>query len=157
MSTKPSFKLREFGKFVYNRWLVPLLKPGRYVYFIAVEKPIWYNKDKSKIVYIGKTEKHAHEALFSMAQQIVYTIPQRLRKRRFGNHVSIHFIELNAAIQPKEIETALLYAFHARYGDIPKCNTQGKWLTHKHIDVIKRKYSLTLDDLIKTLDQIDKI
>ena len=156
MAKKFRLKTRALGKFTYCRWLVRLLRKAHYIYLIAVEKPIWYKQEKSRIIYIGRTEKNADEALNSLSYRVIYSIPQKLGKRRLGNSVSVYFIDLSEDILPGDIEGALLYAFNARYGDIPKCNTHGKGYTHKRAAKVKEKYNITLDALTDVFAQIDR-
>ena len=94
------------------------------VYMILVKRALKYPWGRSKIAYIGTTKK----GVARIAQSVAV---------RAQDVLSIHgvreFMVRIVTCSPKpgvktwqKLERALLIVFLHKYGEIPKCNTQGK-------------------------------
>jgi len=124
------------------------------VYFITTEKPLCYPKGKSRIVYIGQTEKNPMQALTSLAWSLL-RMPE-LKYRRPGNSLSVYFIPVGENISARDLERAFIAVFSMPYGQIPIFNIVGKWFTTEAVERIKAKLSTSLDILIKIVKLLEK-
>ena len=148
-------QLRKFGDFRYDKGVVSVANTKRYVYFITVEKPIWYPNRKSRVVYIGKTASTANEAFSALGWMIVWAIPERMKRIMTGNTASIHLIGVREKMKPVELESAFIFAFRALCSEIPKGNTHGRRYTEQRVKTVKDKYGITLDALMEVLKSLE--
>ena len=94
------------------------------VYAILVNKALKYPWGRSRIVYIGTTEKGVARIAQSVAARA---------QRVLSLHGVREFIVRIITCPPRpnvktwqKLERALLLVFRHKYGALPKCNTQGK-------------------------------
>ena len=95
-----------------------------FVYFGIANKPQIYPLGKSKIVYIGQTEKGIDRLASSAAETT------KKLKDTFGISSLTYYIIVPGKLIPlkpwKLLETALIDEFLHQYGNVPKANKQGK-------------------------------
>jgi hypothetical protein len=96
---------------------------SKLVYILIADKRLKYRKGKSRIVYIGTTKNGSSRIAGSVAA-------------RAEEILSLHGVRsFHARVvtcRPRQrvktwhkLERAMLLEFKARFGEVPKCNTQG--------------------------------
>ena len=93
------------------------------VYVLIADKRIQYTKGKSKIVYIGTTKKGVER----IAQSVAFRADDILKLhgvRTFTARIVTCAPRQNVKTWNK-LERALLLVFRTRYGDLPRCNSNG--------------------------------
>lgn len=97
------------------------------MYVLVQDKKFSYPSGRSRVVYIGTTKSGANR----VAQSAAYWAETILR-----GHGVRHFEARIITCRPRQrvktwvkLERALLLVFKEIYGDVPKCNTQGKNIT----------------------------
>jgi tagatose-1,6-bisphosphate aldolase non-catalytic subunit AgaZ/GatZ len=101
----------------------------RLVYVIVTKKPLKYKWGRSRIAYIGTTQK----GLSRIAQSVAARAQEVLDLygvREFWVRV--------VTCSPKpgvktwvKLERAMILSFREKYGEVPKCNKQGKKIREK--------------------------
>lgn len=101
-----------------------ILRDEKLVYVLIANKKFNYTKDRSKIVYIGTTEKGGARIAQSVAARS-QTILQL--------HGVTEFEARTITCKPRQrvkmwhkLERALLLSFREKFGEVPRCNIQGK-------------------------------
>lgn len=97
------------------------------VYVLVQDKKLSYPSGRSRVVYIGTTKSGANR----VAQSAAYWAETILRGRGV-RHFDARIITCRPRQRVKtwvKLERALLLVFKEIYGDVPKCNTQGKNIT----------------------------
>lgn len=100
------------------------LRNKRLVYVILADKTLKYAKARSRIAYIGTTRKGVSRVLGSLAYRA-----KTILKWRGVRECHVRLVtcaELPKVEIWKKLERALLVTFRKRFGQVPKCNTQGK-------------------------------
>ncbi len=101
------------------------LTADRLVYLLAANRPIRYEKGRSRIVYIGTTKKGVRR----VAGSVAYRAEELLQRRGF-KEVEAYILTYGAKPGVKnmwsKLERATLFMFRYQYGDIPELNAQGK-------------------------------
>ena len=98
---------------------------ARMVYVLRADRPVKYQKDRSRIVYIGETGKGPKRPAGSMA---------RMAKEAFNKLHGVRQIDVHAVtcrgrqhVRTWELlERAFLAVFKDIYGEVPRYNLQGK-------------------------------
>lgn len=112
---------------------------NKLVYILIADKRIKYANGSSRIVYIGTTKKGLARVARSVAVR-AEEIFQRLRGvREF--HARLVVCRPRAGVQTwTKLERALLLSFRERFGEIPKCNSQGRKMRERdEFDYFTRK------------------
>ena len=120
-----------------DQHLTALIKPGiamkvtrvctdhdKLVYVIQTNRKYRYKKGTSRIAYIGSTKNGVNRITSSAAHRADSLLEDH----------GIHELEIRVVTcRPRQkvktwrkLERALLLCFKQRYGEIPRCNTQGK-------------------------------
>ncbi len=100
------------------------IKDKKLVYVILANKLQRYPLRRSKIAYIGTTQKGISRIAQSVAARAENVLSLH-GVREFTVHVITCSPRPNVKTWEK-LERALLIVFRQRYGALPKCNTQGK-------------------------------
>ena len=103
------------------------VRTRKLVYVICTPKPHKYANHRSRIIYIGTTEKGVHRVASSIAHKAIDFL-QRWGIRR----LDVYLITCSA--RPgvpswRRLERDLLVAFKLEYGSVPLANTSGKNFT----------------------------
>ncbi len=101
-----------------------ILKDDKLVYVLVADKKLQYERGRSKIVYIGTTKNGGARIAQSVA----------IRAKRILNlHGVTEFEARTVSCRPRQrikiwrkAERAMLLAFKEHFGEVPKCNVQGK-------------------------------
>jgi len=94
------------------------------VYVILAGKPVRYRYGRSRVVYIGTTSR----GIARIAASVAFRAEDVLKLHGVRNF-TVHILTCAARPRVKtweKLERAMLLAFRRQYGDLPKCNTQGK-------------------------------
>jgi predicted GIY-YIG superfamily endonuclease len=94
------------------------------VYMAVANKPLKYGARKSRIAYIGVTTKGAARIAQSAADKAAEMLTLHGVK-----HLDFHvltFVRRRNVKMWRELERGLLIAFKNNFGEVPKCNRQGK-------------------------------
>lgn len=114
-----------------------ILKKKKVVYLLIATSPVKYNGGRSRIVYIGTTEKGADRIAASAAGRA-----EEIMSTRGLKHLEVFVVFCNPrpGLPTWEwLEDALLAEFRAEYEELPMCNSQGK----------KKKWDEELDRVFK--------
>ena len=102
----------------------PAIRARKLVYIACANKPIRYRHGRSKIVYIGTTQRGVRRVAGSAANQA-----QKLLNQRGIRELEFYVVTCasRAAVQSwKKLERGLILAFKDLYGEPPVGNRQGK-------------------------------
>jgi hypothetical protein len=98
------------------------------VYLLVTDKRLNYSKGRSRIAYIGTTKNGVNR----IAQSVAARAPDILRLH--GVHT---FHARVVTCRPRQrvktwlkLERALILAFRDHFGEVPKCNSHGKKISH---------------------------
>jgi hypothetical protein len=103
-----------------------ILKKDKLVYLLAAPKPQKYPHARSRVFYIGTTQKGADRIAASVAYRA-----QEVLAERGVKSMSAYMVSCTSVPGFKSwafLEKALLAAFKLRYGRLPFCNEIGKKL-----------------------------
>ena len=116
-------------------------------YFLIADKRLKYKKGKSRIVYIGTTQK----GIARLAQSVAYRSETILKLHGVHTfHVRIVTCTPRKHVKTwRTLERALLLAFRKQLGDVPRCNAQGKKITER--DEFKYFARTAIDNVIDEL------
>jgi hypothetical protein len=97
---------------------------NRLVYLLIADKRLKYKDGKSRIAYIGTTEKGVER----IAQSVAFRADAILRLRGVRSfHARIVTCGPRQCVETwKKLERALILRFRERFGAVPKCNSHGK-------------------------------
>ena len=124
------------------------LDADRLVYFAVANKKFKYRYGRSRIVYIGTTQKGAARIASSAASKA-----NDLLSLHGVTHLEFYVVTCARRQRVKtwrKLERGLLLTFRELYGEIPKCNSQGskmKWtdeqrfFTQRRLKTTVQKYS----------------
>ena len=101
----------------------------RLVYLAVANKLIKYPEGKSKIVYIGTTEKGVFRVAFSAAEKA-----KKMLSSHGMRHLNLHIVSCQEKPGVKtweKLERALLIRFREIYGEVPEYNSAGKGMQWK--------------------------
>jgi len=122
--------------------------------YVHLASKKWKYRDgrdgKSRIVYIGTTEKGKDRVAESVAERAPHIL--KLHGVKTFDVRIITCKGLQNVKTWKELETALLIAFRSMYGTVPECNKQGKNLPHDD-ECWKYFAKAKIDRVIKELDR----
>ncbi|MCC7164629.1 MAG: hypothetical protein IT331_19195 [Anaerolineae bacterium] len=126
------------------------LKQKYLVYVLAVNKPLTCNKGRSRIVYIGTTEKGVERISASVAQRAEMAL------RKYGVKRIAAFVLTCPPLKRTKIwlklERAALLAFKDQHQQVPWLNVQGK--NYKNRDVFDL---IAYNSILKQLEKIENI
>lgn len=101
-----------------------ILRHEKLVYVLVANKKIDYAKGRSRVVYIGTTKNGGARIAQSVAARA---------KTILGSHGVTEFEARTLSCRPRQrvkmwrkLERAMLLSFKQLFGQIPKCNAQGK-------------------------------
>ena len=100
------------------------IQRDRVVYIAVANKPSKYPHGRSRIVYIGTTKAGASRIAASAAGKA-----RELLGLHGDTHLEFHVVSClpRQKVQTwRKMERGLLLCFRERFGEIPKCNRQGK-------------------------------
>jgi len=117
------------------------------VYAILVKKSLKYKWGRSRIAYIGTTKKGVARIAQSVAAR-AHDVLSIYGVREFMVRIVTFSPRPNVKTWQK-LERALLIVFLHKYGEIPKCNTQGKKM--KERDEFKYFTRSRLDRVLEML------
>lgn len=103
---------------------VSIAKQRSLVYVPVADKRLRYRKGLSRIAYIGTTKRGSTRVASSIAGRAPQILTLR-GVRKFHARIVTCQPRQNVATWPL-LERALLIAFKARFGEVPKCNVHGK-------------------------------
>lgn len=97
---------------------------NKLVYLLIADKRLKYKGGKSRIAYIGTTEK----GVARIAQSVAFRADTLLRLRGVRSfHARIVTCSPRRSVETwKKLERALILRFRERFGEVPKCNSHGK-------------------------------
>lgn len=101
------------------------LKADKLVYLLVANKPIWYGRDYSRVVYVGTTEKGLRRIAGSTAYRVKEAIDKLRGIRRLEAYV-IWCKPRRKVRMWRKLERAILLAFREVYGRVPMLNSHGK-------------------------------
>jgi predicted GIY-YIG superfamily endonuclease len=124
------------------------VKAEKLVYLAQANKSFTYPHGKSRIVYIGTTKDGASRIASSAAAKAA-----DLLKLHGVTRLDFHVVTCASRQKVKtwrKLESGLILAFKHRYGEVPKCNIQGKnkawgdeleYFTRDRLEKVLEKYS----------------
>lgn len=124
------------------------LKADHLVYIAKADRHLKYNLGKSRIAYIGTTSVGVERIAMSAAKKA-----QQLLHLPGFKKLSFFIVTCSSRqrVQTwKKLESGLIHAFKHMYGEIPKCNTQGKnkkltdehdYFTRSRLETVIKDYS----------------
>lgn len=100
------------------------IKNKKLVYILVADKRLKYGNSKSRIAYIGTTKN----GIARIAQSVAYRSDEIFKLRGVRTfHARVVSCNPRRKVKTwKKLERALLLKFREMYGEIPKCNSQGK-------------------------------
>jgi hypothetical protein len=117
-------------------------------YVICANRMIRYKNGNSRIVYIGTTKN----GIARVAPSAAYRATVILQEHGI-NSLEIRIVTCGVRRRVRtwfKLERALLLRFKERYGDVPRCNVQGKhFVETNEFDLFARK---RVDDILKNLE-----
>jgi hypothetical protein len=112
VATKPAMTVSRLG-----------IRHDKLCYIIKANKVIQYPDDRSRIVYIGTTQK----GISRLASSAAFRAPQVLVERGIDSF-SVHVLTCDSIPRKKTwliLERALLLTFRQQFGAVPLCNQHG--------------------------------
>jgi hypothetical protein len=101
------------------------------VYVILADRKLKYTNGRSRIAYVGATRKGISRVLSSLAFRAKTIL--RLRGVRECSVKLVTCAELPKVETWRKLERALLVGFRKQYGQVPKCNKQGRGMGFRDV------------------------
>jgi hypothetical protein len=123
MARKLSIKMGRKPAIVITR---AALQCDRLVYLALTSKPLRYQYGRSRIAYIGTTKRGASRMAASAASKA-----DSMLDMHGVRDLNFYVVACGSRQRVKtwhKLERALLLTFREVYGEVPKCNSQGKRL-----------------------------
>lgn len=124
------------------------LKADKLVYLALVNKPLKYPFGRSRIAYIGTTKAGVARIAQSAAAKA-----KDLLKLQGIRDLEFYIVTARGVQNVKtwrKLESELLHAFRAKFGDVPRCNKQGigrtwqaepRYFTPSRLESVIARYS----------------